>query len=133
MLCTPSIAARTLAAVPLPATAAFTCISSTVQNPLGSAQAGIGCRGAFSTGGLAVFSACVKACPSRAVAAELTASSASIRRLPSACIQLRYCWLQLTGITWVPAVWLVVAFELPAPWLACAVDAPAPFPAAPDV
>src|SRR5215475_2179072 len=56
---TSCIAARALDADPLLDAAAFTCISSTLQYPLGSAHAGIGCRAARATAGLASFSAAV--------------------------------------------------------------------------
>ena len=79
------------------AAAAVTCISSTSQYPLGSAQAGTGWRAAREIAGLFFFSVAVSTLVSPAVSAELTASRAAISPLPCPWFQVLYCWLQLTG------------------------------------
>src|SRR3954451_9943263 len=119
---TPCTAARALDDEPLLAAAAWTCISNTFQYPRGSAQAGIGCRAAFATAGLACLSAAVSASPSRAVAAELTPWRALMTPLPSPLVQVRYCLLQLTGATDVPLWWVASRVPGDAEWLLHAVS-----------
>ena len=95
--------------------AAVTCINSTSQYPLGSAQAGTGWRAARAKAGLSFFSATVSTCVSPAVSAELTAWSAAIVPVPCPWFQVSYWRLQLTGTRTLG--WLVAAAVGAAAWL----------------
>jgi hypothetical protein len=90
-------AARTLDAGALLVTAAFTCISRTLQYPRGSAHAGTGWCAALVTADLARLNATVRRCESPPLSATLTAWRAPSRLLPGPFRQARYCWPQPPG------------------------------------